>query len=217
VLTKYGNDVLWKFFAIELVAIICTVFFVPEGPVKDGIYLLLAVVAAFVLNFFRNPKRTPPQGNDIVISPADGKVVEIKEYFEDEYLHADAVQVSIFMSPLDVHVNRFPVSGTIEHFCEIQGGFGPAFEHKSSERNYRTHIGVVHDGQKVLFKQISGAIARRIVAEISIGQTAVAGAEFGMIKFGSRMDVILAKNSEILVRLGERVIAGESILAKLKY
>ena len=215
-LTKYGTDVLRKFFAFVVIALGCTVVLIHNDAVEWIILAALFVASAFVLNFFRNPKRHPPQGSGIVLAPADGKIVELKELFEDEYMHADGIQVSIFMSPLDVHVNRFPVSGTVGYFRRVEGGYGAAFEHKSSERNHRTHIGVQYGERRLLFKQIAGAIARRIVADIAVGQTAVAGETFGMIKFGSRVDVIMEKSAEIQVRVGDRVVAGETILARLK-
>jgi phosphatidylserine decarboxylase len=168
-----------------------------------------------MLNFFRDPERITPTGDNIVVSPADGKVVLIKEVFEPEYLKQDALQISIFMSPLDVHVNRFPISGKVGYFRYIQGEYVAAFEDKSSERNERTHIGVEENGFKILFKQIAGAVARRIVAPISIGQEAQRGKRFGMIKFGSRVDVLMPTNVHIQVKLNDRVRAGETVLAAI--
>ena len=181
---------------------------------RSGVLFLALIAAGGVLNFFRDPERTSPRDENIVVSPADGKVVLIKERFETEYLQQDAVQVSIFMSPLDVHVNRFPVTGTVEYFKHIQGDYLVAFDEKSSERNERTLIGVESNGYKVLFKQIAGAVARRIVAPVTVGQRAVLGERFGMIKFGSRVDVVMPRLTEVTVKLHDRVLAGETILAK---
>jgi len=135
--------------------------------------------------------------------------------FEDEYLRSEAVQVSIFMSPLNVHVNRFPISGTVGLFKHIEGKYLVAFHEKSSEENERTVIGVERDGRKILFKQIAGAVARRIVAPVAQGQLAVRGERFGMIKFGSRVDVVVPRGSVIRVSLNDRVVAGETIIASL--
>jgi phosphatidylserine decarboxylase len=155
-----------------------------------------------------------PDEKKAVISPADGKIVLIKELFEPEFHKADAVQVSIFMSPLNVHVNRFPITGTVEYFKHIHGEYLVAFDDKSSDRNERTLIGVNDNGWKVLFKQIAGTVARRIIADLTVGQPATAGEKFGMIRFGSRVDVIMPKGTQVLVAIGQHVVAGETIIAR---
>ncbi len=149
------------------------------------------------------------------MSPADGEVVAITPVREDEYLKADVIQVSIFMSPLNVHVNRFPVSGTVGFYRHVPGEYLMAFEEKSSSRNERTLIGIENGRCRVLFKQIAGFIARRIVAQVNVGDHAVAGQRFGMIKFGSRVDVLVPRGAGIRVKLGEKTVAGETVLAVL--
>lgn len=215
-LTRYGFDVLWKC----LLGIFLTGFsafvFIQNEPVKYGIAGLLAVFTLLVLNFFRDPARHSPKDDGVVLSPADGKVVVIKETVEPEYLKENVIQVSVFMSPLDVHVNRFPISGTVQYFRHVDGEYMAAFEDKSSERNERTHIGVADNGYRVLFKQIAGAVARRIVAEVKTGQQVIAGERFGMIKFGSRVDILMPKESQIMVKLHDRVTAGETIIARYR-
>jgi len=181
--------------------------------VRYSIVSVIIVIICLVINFFRDPDRTTPNDERSVISPADGKIVIIKDVVDNEYLKGDAIQVSIFMSPLNVHVNRFPITGTVEFFQHVQGEYIVAFDEKSSERNERTLIGVQDEGYKVLFKQIAGAVARRIVAPISVGQKAVRGERFGMIKFGSRVDVLMPRSSHINVQLNDRVVAGETIIA----
>jgi len=213
VLTKYGTDVLVRYFVIVVVLTIGVWLLTGDAIIRYGWTALAVIITLFVLNFFRDPERTVPEGDRIVISPCDGKVVLIRDLKETEYLGQDAVQISVFMSPLDVHVNRFPVSGIVGHYRYIPGKFIPAFEEKSSELNERTHIGVEDDGYKVLFKQIAGTIARRIVADVKIGQQVKRGERFGMIKFGSRVDVIVPKHSRIDVRINDRVVAGETVLA----
>lgn len=212
-ISKYGVDVVRKYLILAIGIIVCAWMFAPAGIIQYAIVTVVGVFSLFVLNFFRDPNRVMPNEKDIVISPADGKVVVIKELFDDEYLKSEAVQVSIFMSPLNVHVNRFPISGMIGHFRHIPGEYLVAFDEKSSTRNERTHIGVEDKGYKVLFKQIAGTVARRIVADITVGQSATMGERFGMIKFGSRVDVIMPKGSQVNVRLNEHVTAGETILA----
>jgi len=172
-----------------------------------------SLVFLFTLNFFRDPDRQTPDIAGAIISPADGKVVNISETEENEYLAGKALQVCIFMSPLDVHVNRFPISGTIEFFRHIPGKYVMAFEDKSSELNERTMIGIDNGSFKVLFKQIAGFVARRIVCPIKTGDTAVAGERFGMIRFGSRVDVLMPLDAEILVKMNQTVRAGETVLA----
>ncbi len=212
-LSKYGLEVLLKFFGLAALIVVCCFTVIDQEVVRGVLLAIVGLSSAFVLTFFRDPDRTTPQQENAVISPADGKVVLIKELFEPEYLKGEAIQVSIFMSPLNVHVNRFPISGIVKYFRYIRGEYIVAFNEKSSDRNERTHIGMENSGHKVLFKQIAGAVARRIVARVNVGQTATAGERFGMIKFGSRVDVIMPKGTEIVARLHENVRAGETILA----
>jgi phosphatidylserine decarboxylase len=214
VLTRYGFDVLWKCLLGVLLIGFCMFAFVENEPIRYGVLVCLAIFILFVLNFFRDPTRHSPKENGIVLSPADGKVVAIKETLEPEYFKENVMQVSIFMSPLDVHVNRFPISGTIDYYRYVRGEYLVAFDDKSSERNERTHIGVADGGFKILFKQIAGAVARRIVAEVKPGQQVTSGDRFGMIKFGSRVDVLVPKDTRIMVKLHDRVTAGESIIAR---
>jgi len=200
---------------LAIVAVcLLTGFFISNAYARITIFVVAAVTAGLILNFFRDPERTTSRDANIVVSPADGRVVTITKLVEDEYIKSEAVQVSIFMSPLNVHVNRFPISGTVEYFRHVQGEYLVAFDEKSSLRNERTLIGVRNDGFKVLFKQIAGAVARRIVAPVSVGQPAVAGERFGMIKFGSRVDVIMPPHAQLQVQLNDRVVAGETILAR---
>ena len=212
-ISKYGYEVVATVVALVLVGSLLAWFFVDVRIVKYGIIVILAVFLLLTLNFFRDPDRTTPAGDNLIIAPADGEVVLIKPLREDEYLKGEAVQVSIFMSPLNVHVNRFPVSGTVGYFRHFPGEFLVAFDEKSSSRNERTHIGIENSHGKFLFKQIAGFIARRIVANVKEGDRATAGERFGMIKFGSRVDVIVPRNAAVRVKLGEQTVAGETVLA----
>lgn len=212
-ITEYGYNIVATVVIIVVVGVLLSWFFVDVRALKFGIISVLVVVLAFVLNFFRDPERSTPQSDNIVVSPADGKVVVIKTVQEDEFLKGEGVQVSIFMSPLNVHVNRYPVSGKVAYFKHFPGEYMVAFDEKSSERNERTHIGIESRNGNVLFKQIAGFIARRIVAPIHVGDEALAGQRFGMIRFGSRVDVILPKGSDVKVNIGDKAIAGETVLA----
>ncbi len=212
-ITKYGLDVFIKSLMLLFIVGCLSWYGIGHDIVRYSIVSVIIVIICLVINFFRDPDRTTPNDERSVISPADGKIVIIKDVVDNEYLKGDAIQVSIFMSPLNVHVNRFPITGTVEFFQHVQGEYIVAFDEKSSERNERTLIGVQDEGYKVLFKQIAGAVARRIVAPISVGQKAVRGERFGMIKFGSRVDVLMPRSSHINVQLNDRVVAGETIIA----
>jgi len=215
VITKYGVDVIGKTILLSLV--LCgTVWLLPEGEtLRILTFIFSGLLLLFVLYFFRDPERTTPADEDLIIAPADGKVVLIKYVKEEEFLYGDAVQVSIFLSPLNVHVNRFPISGKVQYFKHIPGNYLAAFEEKSSIANERTHIGIENGKCRIVFKQIAGVIARRIVAEINVGMNATAGARFGMIKFGSRVDVLMPESVVLKVQLHDSVVGGETVLARL--
>ena len=211
-LTKYGLDVAIPILIISLVVVVIG-FFLTNLPLR---ILLIAVGGAtflFTLNFFRDPDRTTPVVAGGIISPADGKIVNISEVEEVEFHGTRVKQVCIFMSPLNVHVNRYPVTGTVEFFRYVEGQYLMAFDDKSSDLNERTLIGINTGSFKVLFKQIAGFVARRIVCPIAVGDSAVTGERFGMIKFGSRVDVLMPLDAEIKVSMDQHVVAGETVLA----
>ncbi len=214
-MTPYGKSTLLWYGAI-LAAVVLLLFFMEMNETLR--YSILAVAAVFtllVLNFFRDPERVVPSGDGLVIAPADGRIISVGRVVEPEYLRGEALQVCIFMSPLDVHVNRYPVSGRVGYFRHVAGRFLPAFKDKASSENERTIIGIERGDLKILFKQIAGSLARRIVADISVGTPAVAGERFGMIRFGSRVDVLMPVTAEVNVSVNDRAVAGETILATL--
>lgn len=212
-ISKYGYDVVGVVLLIVLVGSFLSWTYVEVRIAKILLLSVFGCFLLFTLYFFRDPDRHPPTGTNFVLAPADGKIIAIAEVTEGEYLQGDAVQISIFMSPLNVHVNRFPISGTVGYMHYFPGEFLVAFDEKASLRNERTHIGVAQGEFKVLFKQIAGFVARRIVANVHVGDSAVAGERFGMIKFGSRVDVIVPRSAAVRVALGETTTAGETILA----
>jgi phosphatidylserine decarboxylase len=212
-MTRYGIDVVWKVAAILVLITAISWLAATNATVRATVSIISGLLMLFTLYFFRDPERKTPGGDDLIVSPADGKVVLIKEVHEDEYLHQDATQISIFLSPFDVHVNRFPVSGKVEYFRYIPGKYIVAFDEKASVANERTHIGIANLKAKILFKQIAGFIARRIVADVRVGTDAIAGTRFGMIKFGSRVDLCVPKSTEVRVTVGQRVVAGETVMA----
>lgn len=214
-ITKYGYDVVAVVLAITLVGFLLSWYMVESKPLKFGLVAILLLVLVFTLNFFRDPERTTPPGDHLVVAPADGKVIQIVDVVEDEYLKGEGTRVSIFMSPLDVHVNRYPVTGHVGYFRYIPGEYLVAYEDKSSLRNERTHIGIEQGSMRILFKQIAGFVARRIIAEVKVGDATIAGQRFGMIRFGSRVDVIIPRQIEVKVRVGDRTVAGETVLAVL--
>jgi phosphatidylserine decarboxylase len=177
----------------------------------------------FSLYFFRDPERKLPDGykKNQIISPGDGKIVliqdvintEINIFEKDELLK----QISIFLSPLNVHVNRIPMNGEVKFLQYIKGKYLVAFNHKSSEKNERTEIGIRNESlnQKVLVKQIAGFVARRIVYDLKVGDNVTAGERFGMIKFGSRVDILIKRDSKILVNIDQIVYGGKTIIAEL--
>lgn len=179
--------------------------------IGSGILYLL------VLQFFRNPIFKITRNEQQVLAPADGKVVVIEETEETEYLKGRRQQISIFMSPVNVHVNRMPVEGSISYFKYHPGKYLVAWHPKSSTENERTTVvAKMKNGNEVLFRQIAGAVARRIKCYVSEGQTLQQGEEFGFIKFGSRVDVFLPLDAKINVKVGETTKGGRTVLAELK-
>ena len=177
----------------------------------------LLVIYALVFWFFRVPNRNVLDHVENVIAPVDGKVVMIKEVEEDEFLKEKCIQVSIFMSPLNVHICRFPVSGKVIYKKYHPGKYLVAWHEKSSTENERTSIAVESaTHHKILFRQIAGYVARRIVFYCNEGDQAKAGHEFGFIKFGSRMDVFLPLDTEIICKIGDKTKGGIDIIAKMK-
>jgi phosphatidylserine decarboxylase len=214
-ITKYGYDVVLTVAGITIVGLMASLLGIQHPILKYSISGVLVVFFLFTLFFFRDPDRTIPDGDNIIVSPADGKLVLIKELEHANYLESPAIQMSIFLSPLNVHVNRVPWSGTVGYFRYIKGDFMVAYDHGASEKNERTEIGVERGGQKILFKQIVGSIARRIVCPLKEGDVVTKGKRFGMIKFGSRMDIILPLDVTLKIEVGQKVVGGETILAVL--
>ena len=180
------------------------------------IYVFSAVLFLTVLQFFRNPRRSFSSGENLVICPADGKVVVIEETEEGEYFKDKRLQVSIFMSPVNVHINRNPISGVVKFFKYHPGKYLAAWNPKSSTENERTTVVVEHkNGSPVLFRQIAGALARRIVWYVKEGDQVVQTEQFGFIKFGSRVDVFLPLGTKVDVALNDVVKGGITTLATL--
>ncbi|MBD3289942.1 phosphatidylserine decarboxylase family protein [candidate division KSB1 bacterium] len=191
------------------------------GSYVSGKILLIGFTALcwlfllFSLYFFRDPDRQIPDQENLIVSPADGKVIAISEDFEPELFGHKVNRISIFMSVVDVHVNRIPIDGLVTHFSYYRGKFFPAFQDIAATDNEQTVIGIENERCTIVFKQIAGILARRIVCEVRAGHRVVKGERFGLIKFGSRIDVFLPKDIEITVNVSDRVKGGESVIGKI--
>lgn len=167
-----------------------------------------------VLQFFRSPQRIFDLNDNQVMCAADGKVVVIEKTFEPEYFRDERLQISVFMSPVNVHVNRYPVSGSVKYFKYHPGKYLVAWHPKSSTDNERTSVVVEHpDRGEVLIRQIAGAMARRIVCYSKVGEVVEQGTEMGFIKFGSRVDIFLPVDAKINVKIGDAVRGAKTVLA----
>lgn len=214
---KEGHKII-LFTAIFLIAVnTMTYLFVNTYWVKFSILAISIVIFLLILQFFRNPKRLIQMNNVEVLAPVDGKVVVIEEVFEKEYFKDKRLQVSIFMSPINVHVTRYPIGGTIKYSKYHPGKFLVAWHPKSSEENERTTVVVENPViGEVLYRQVAGAMAKRIVNYAQEGQEVLQGSDSGFIKFGSRVDVYLPLNTNITVKINDKVIGGKSVIANIE-
>jgi len=196
--------------------IIVFYFFSAEMPVVSWIVFSVSLIMLmFVISFFRSPKRNFTVSHHQVICPADGKVVVIEETIEPEYFKDKRLQISIFMSPANVHINRIPMSGKVEYSQYHKGKYLVAWSPKSSTENERHSVVIKSDSAIILVKQIAGAMAKRIVNYLQVGQNVSQGNEMGFIKFGSRVDVLLPVGTELNVKLNQQVKGGVTVLATI--
>ena len=181
------------------------------------ISIVLAGFLILIVQFFRNPKRTIDILDDnMIYAPADGKVVVIEETIETEYFNDKRLQISIFMNPLNVHVNRNPIGGIIKYYRYHAGKYLVAWHPKASTENERTTVVIRNNDKEILLRQIAGAVAKRIIAYVSEGQVVKQGEDMGFIKFGSRVDLFLPLNTEIMVKLEEKVVGNKTVIGRLK-
>lgn len=212
---KEGHKIIFITFVVSAIAIFIADYFIEIKWLKLVIQLVFLAFLILILQFFRNPKRHTKINDKHVLSPVDGKVVVIEEVFEKEVYNDKRIQVSVFMSPINVHITRYPVSGKIIYSKYHPGKYLVAWHPKSSEENERTSVVIENNTfGKVLYRQIAGALAKRIVNYAKFGETAQQGADSGFIKFGSRVDVFLPLNAKINVKLNQNVRGGETIIAK---
>lgn len=212
-----GRKILFRLLLVLAVVNVAIFLLVNLEWVENIVLIISIIVYVLVLQFFRNPKRHTPINPAHVIAPADGKIVAIEEIEEQEYFKDKRVQISIFMSPLNVHVNRYPVSGVVRYAKYHPGAYLVAWHPKSSLLNERTTVVVENeDGVPVLYKQIAGAVARRIIMYAKEGKKVLQGTDSGFIRFGSRVDIILPLDANLLVKVGDKARGGEQVLAELK-
>ncbi len=213
---KEGNTIISITLVIVAAILGVAIFLVPNTYIQGFLYVLVAFILVIVLQFFRNPKRNTILDDTTIVSPVDGKVVVIEEVFEKEYYKEKRLQVSIFMSPLNVHVTRNPIGGKVAFSKYHPGKFLVAWHPKSSEENERTTVVLENNKISILYRQIAGALAKRIVSYAKEGTQVAQGADNGFIKFGSRVDVFLPLGTKIDVSLEQKVRGGETIIARIE-
>ena len=200
----------------EIIILILLGFFsyISDSKIVDSLYAIMIFIFVITLNFFRIPKRSFERQNDIIYSPCDGKVVVIEETLETEYYKDKRIQVSVFMSPLNVHNNLYPISGMVTYTKYHPGKFLVAWNPKASADNERSTVVVENNKISVLCRQIAGALARRIITYSKAKDSVNSADEIGFIKFGSRVDLFLPIGTKIDVVIGDKVIGGQSIIAE---
>ena len=212
---KEGHTIIVIFLTAVIGDILLLEYFLDDGFLKIFLQLLSLTILILILQFFRNPKRTTKLNQNHIISPVDGKVVNIQKVYEKEYFKDERIIISIFMSPINVHVTRYPISGVIKYSKYHPGKYLVAWHPKSSEKNERTTIVVENKiFGEILYRQIAGALARRIVNYAEVGQKVVQGEDAGFIKFGSRVDVFVPTDKKINVKLNQHLKGGEDIIAE---
>lgn len=186
-------------------------------PIAGLLLLCTILLWALILLFFRDPERSIPPGDELILAPADGRVVSIDQVEEPLYIQGPAVRISIFMSLWNVHVNRSPVSGEVRMLRHVPGRFLQAFRPEASDVNEHNLLGIQSSGRRVLVKQIAGILARRCVSYPNLGDCLKRGERFGLIRFSSRVDLYLPPETQLLVSVGDTVRSGSSVLAHWSY
>ncbi|WP_158838101.1 phosphatidylserine decarboxylase family protein [Polaribacter sp. L3A8] len=212
---KEGYKIIVITFIISIVGILLADYFLEIAWLVKAIQILIIAFLVIVLQFFRNPKRVAPLNDNLLVAPVDGKVVVIEEVEEPEYFKGKRLQVSIFMSPINVHVTRYAMSGVVKYSKYHPGKYLVAWHPKASTENERTTV-VVNNSAfgDVLYRQIAGALAKRIVNYAKVGDVAVQGADAGFIKFGSRVDLFLPLGTKLNVAIGDKVKGGVQVIAE---
>ena len=213
---KEGHKIILITFVFVVLFVLLVDNFINKSWLQSALQIGLILVLILILQFFRNPKRKTELNDNQVLAPVDGKVVVIEEVFENEYFNDKRLQISVFMSPINVHVTRYPIGGNVVFSKYHPGKYLVAWHPKSSEENERTTVVVENQTYgKVLYRQIAGAMARRIVNYAKLNDKITQGEDSGFIKFGSRVDLFLPLDTTIKVKLNQKVRGGESIIAQL--
>mgnify|MGYP001352339589 FL=1 len=211
---REGHTIILIFLFAVIGDILLLEYILDDGFIKITIQTISIIILLLILQFFRNPVRNTIINEKHIISPVDGKIVNIEKVFEKEYFKDDRIQISIFMSPLNVHVTRYPMSGKVNYSKYHPGKYLVAWHPKSSEKNERTTIVLENKNfGEILYRQIAGAIARRIVNYAVVDQNVTQGKDAGFIKFGSRVDLFLPIGSNLNVELGQHVRGGEDVIS----
>ena len=206
---KEGFNIIIISFFITVIFGVLSEYLIESKNLKTTLQVVILIILILVLQFFRNPNRPALEKKDLLVSPVDGKIVSISEIYEDEYFNDKRLQISIFMSPINVHVTRFPVSGKIIYSKYHPGKYLVAWHPKSSKLNERTTIVIENQFLgKVMYRQIAGTVARRIVNYAIENQAAVQGEDAGFIKFGSRVDIFLPPDTKLKIKNGQKVKGG---------
>jgi len=212
---KEGHTIILIFLFAVTADILLLEYILDDGLIKIILQSVSIVILLLILQFFRNPVRNTIINEKHIISPVDGKVVKIKKVYEKEYFKDERLQVSIFMSPLNVHVTRYPISGKVNFSKYHPGEYLVAWHPKSSEKNERTTIVLENEVVgEILYRQIAGALARRIVNYAEVGENVTQGKDAGFIKFGSRVDLFLPVDSILNIEINQHVRGGEDIISK---
>ncbi|MBW8334720.1 MAG: phosphatidylserine decarboxylase family protein [Prolixibacteraceae bacterium] len=214
---KAGIETINYSTAALAVLIVLSWFFITDTIIKVAVLSVAAVLYFVVIQFFRYPQRTIIKNEKVILSPADGKVCDIKEFIENEYLQSKCLQVSIFMSPTNVHINWVPVPGIVTYMKHKDGEFYAAFKDKSAEENERMTTAIkMKDGREIVMRQIAGAMARRIINYVTVGDEVDQTTELGFIRFGSRVDLFLPLNTKLNIKLGQKVTGSQTIIGELQ-
>ena len=212
---KEGHTIILIFLFAVIADILLLEYIFSDGLIKVFLQTASIVVLVLVLQFFRNPTRNTTLNDKHIISPVDGKIVNIEKVYEKEYFKDDRIQVSIFMSPLNVHVTRYPISGLVKYSKYHPGEYLVAWHPKSSEKNERTTVVIENNAVgEILYRQIAGAVARRIVNYAKVDKNVSQGKDAGFIKFGSRVDLFLPADSNLNVKINQSVRGGEDIISE---
>lgn len=208
--------IIFSFLILAVLAVLLHILLPGYMYIKYLADAALLILFLLIIYFFRSPRRDMMLSHEYLLSPADGKVVVIEEVQENEYFNDRRLQLSIFMSPLNVHLNRYPCAGMVKYYRYHPGSYIVAWHPKSSEENEHTTVVMENkNSEEILIRQIAGAVARRIVCKAVEGKYVKQGEELGFIKFGSRVDIILPLNTHIKVKIGQNVRGGKSVIAEL--